>query len=611
MDYISENLILLRSLQKRRKSPLLALIEHIPSEIRPVIKKSHKYEEIYAKVLDFISKNPSISLQVQVQLEQVDQVEQVEQVEQVIYDGLSAVRYTDGGSPHEVAVLDALKNLGITELPKCEQLVTVIDGVYYVVHPNGKQCFPDMRLVKVLNGYSKHLDVECKTGKNCISWNDGYPVDDALYIFTCKTNSNTIVFNGSDLRDEGHSIHEYLQEIKRNANQVAKEMSSRLETRFTHGLRNSITTQHRICEIVRDDAKTINMLEQFCSIRMETYERAISLFSGAGGDTLGMENAGVRVVGYVEKDGAASLTHSLNFPHSHRIGSDIREIPDNVFSGYRGKIDYLFGGFPCQSFSHAGKKKLDDPRGQLYLEFVRAAKLIAPKWIIGENVKGIMNRTREDGKSMADVVVEAFSEIGYEMCYQLVNSADFGIPQDRKRVIFIGRRHDVEAKNIVFTKLPETKLSHILEFSLDCAAKLEEKHSILTASIPPENWIVGHLGAMASGFPPTNLVKLLSMNTPNENITFKTRGKPTFGCAVDFGDLSRSLICTYAHMPRLFVPVAVGDNRYLRPYTLLECKRIQGFPDDFKFNCPVATAIKQLGNAVCPIIITTVINALK
>ena len=117
---------------------------------------------------------------------------------------------------------------------------------------------------------------------------------------------------------------------------------------------------------------------------------AISLFSGAGGDTLGMKYAGINVVGYVEYDSACIKTHELNFPNCKQIGKDITNITDSEFSKY--KVDVIFGGFPCQSFSQGGKKNASDERGFLYQEFVRAAKLIKPKVIIGENVQGLLKR---------------------------------------------------------------------------------------------------------------------------------------------------------------------------------------------------------------------------
>ena len=113
---------------------------------------------------------------------------------------------------------------------------------------------------------------------------------------------------------------------------------------------------------------------------------ALSLFSGCGGDTVGMTDAGLDVSWYSELKKIFRESHDLNFDACKLLGDDINKISDEDFENLQGKIDIIFGGFPCQSFSNAGKKDPNDMRGQLYLQFVRAAKIIKPKFIIGENI---------------------------------------------------------------------------------------------------------------------------------------------------------------------------------------------------------------------------------
>ena len=344
----------------------------------------------------------------------------------------------------------------------------------------------------------------------------------------------------------------------------------------------------------------------------------ISLFAGAGGDSLGMENAGVNVIGFVEKDPIATRTHLKNFKNSVHIGSDITKIPNSEFAKYLGKIEYLFGGFPCQSFSHGGKKDPRDPRGQLYVDFVRATECIQPKWVIGENVKGILARVNTDGECMADVVVEAFKKIGYAMKYKLINASNFGVPQSRERVIFIGYKildasslnlEDPENLKIPIGNSQLSKLRDILEFSMEDAMTMPAR---VIEKVPRDKFIVGgDDNTLPTGQPPSNLVKCSEHKSNKDDITYKTRGESTYSCIVDINDVSRTLLCAYAHMPRLFVPISTGENKYMRPYTVLECQRIQGFPDNFEFLNSKENQIKQIGNAVPPIIITEVINYLN
>ena len=148
---------------------------------------------------------------------------------------------------------------------------------------------------------------------------------------------------------------------------------------------------------------------------------SISLFAGAGGDTLGMLLADVNVVGYVEYNNACIATHERNFPDCKLIGKDICSVPDDDVLTYANVIDILFGGFPCQSFSHGGKKDAEDPRGFLYREFVRFVRLIRPKFILGENVKGLLKRKMTDGRLFIDVIMSEFAELGYTIKHNLFN----------------------------------------------------------------------------------------------------------------------------------------------------------------------------------------------
>ena len=121
--------------------------------------------------------------------------------------------------------------------------------------------------------------------------------------------------------------------------------------------------------------------------------KAISLFSGMGGDSLGIKNAGIKLVAYSEWIKEFQKTHYLNFKDCKLIGDgDINKTKDEEFLKYKGEVDLIFAGFPCQGFSNGGKKLPDDPRNTLFREFHRTAKLIEPKYIIGENVKGLLSK---------------------------------------------------------------------------------------------------------------------------------------------------------------------------------------------------------------------------
>jgi DNA (cytosine-5)-methyltransferase 1 len=199
---------------------------------------------------------------------------------------------------------------------------------------------------------------------------------------------------------------------------------------------------------------------------------AISLFSGLGGDTLGMKMAGVNVIAYSEKEALFRKSHDANFPSCELIqdtdgGSDITKIDDNAFLKFRGNVDLVFAGFPCQGFSNAGKKDVNDVRNTLFREFLRAVRLIEPKYFIGENVKGLLSRKDREGRNYIDVIVSEFESIGYCVKYQVFKTENYGIPQKRERLIIIGVKSgtpdDLEFPEELKTK---TNLKNITNFNM-------------------------------------------------------------------------------------------------------------------------------------------------
>jgi DNA (cytosine-5)-methyltransferase 1 len=332
---------------------------------------------------------------------------------------------------------------------------------------------------------------------------------------------------------------------------------------------------------------------------------AISLFSGAGGDTLGMEQQNIRVVGYVENNAIAIQTHEHNFPNCVQIGTDITSVTDKTFRKYKG-TDLLFGGFPCQSFSHGGKKNPTDSRGFLYQEFVRAANIIKPKVIIGENVKGLINRKMEDGTLFLSKIMEDFENIGYNMKYTLFNMKDFGIPQTRQRILIYGIRKDLKLKCSLENVILPTNYKYnkdIVEFSLENALEIKDIDIINTMK---KGDIITNLNnnEKETGKPPRNLIKCYD----NKELSFSKRSRSTYSCIIDINDFSRTILCAYSRMPRLFVPLQNNRGYYLRPYTIKELQLIQGFPYSFEFKGTYIDQINQIGNAIPPIFVKNIMS---
>lgn len=170
---------------------------------------------------------------------------------------------------------------------------------------------------------------------------------------------------------------------------------------------------------------------------------AIDLFAGAGGLTLGFEQAGFDVVAAAEIDPVHCAVHEFNFPRCTSICADASKLTgaDIRKASKLGKttVDVVFGGAPCQGFSLIGKRALEDPRNGLLLDFVRLTSELKANYFVFENVKGI---TVGRHKQLLEELIETFQRNGYNVVlpYRVLNAADFGVPQDRQRLILMGAR---------------------------------------------------------------------------------------------------------------------------------------------------------------------------
>jgi len=166
-----------------------------------------------------------------------------------------------------------------------------------------------------------------------------------------------------------------------------------------------------------------------------------SLFCGAGGMDMGFENKGIKTLWANDIDKDACSTHSL-WSQANIICGDIGQVDFNKIPD----VDVICGGFPCQGFSLAGPRKLDDKRNILYRFFVKVVETKKPKIFVAENVKGLL--TMGNGEIIS-AITEDFRNKGYKVEHTLVNAADYGVPQDRMRVIIVGVRDDLDQEFIM------------------------------------------------------------------------------------------------------------------------------------------------------------------
>ncbi|MCX6799789.1 MAG: DNA (cytosine-5-)-methyltransferase [Candidatus Falkowbacteria bacterium] len=307
--------------------------------------------------------------------------------------------------------------------------------------------------------------------------------------------------------------------------------------------------------------------------KMSSYT-AIELFAGAGGTALGMENAGIKHILLNEYDKHACETLRTNKPNWNVIEQDIREL--NFFGG---QADIVQGGFPCQTFSQAGRKMgFEDIRGTLFFEFARCVKEVRPKIAIGENVKGLLNH--DSGRTIK-TMVGVLEELGYKVKYKILRSQYFDIPQKRERLIIIGVREDLDIP-ISFPK-EKDYIIPLREAFYKCpkseGQEYPEKKKKILELIPPggywrdlpDNLQKEYMGAsyfMGGG--KTGMARRLSWDEPSLTLTCSPAQKQTERC----------------------------HPEETRPLSVREYARIQTFPDDWKFSGSVAQQYKQIGNAV-------------
>lgn len=345
--------------------------------------------------------------------------------------------------------------------------------------------------------------------------------------------------------------------------------------------------------------------------------KGISLFSGMGGDSLAIVQAGIELVAYSENEKKFRETHQENFNNCELLGNgDITETSDDEFARYKNEVDLVFAGFPCQGFSQAGKKLPSDPRNTLFKEFLRCTKIIKPKYIIGENVKGLLSRKTDNDELFIDVIQSEFEKVGYRIYKKVMKCNLYGIPQNRHRLIIVGIRDDLN-QTFEFPEEQENNLDlkNIVKFSMEGAIKIEESDFDMT-TIPDECILRDMDNDEDENNPHPNLKLLLkSKNYEYNGLVFPQRlhfGKriPVGGEIIDIRKPINTIICTYARQPRFFVPLQNKNGYYLRCLLPDELKQIQGFPADYEICGSKTQQIVQIGNAVPPPLIKLIIECL-
>ena len=348
------------------------------------------------------------------------------------------------------------------------------------------------------------------------------------------------------------------------------------------------------------DSKTENSTSStiYDSVESSNYT-AIDLFAGIGGIRMGFENAfgdalSVKLVSEIDKN--AQKTYRANFDSPAIIMEDVRDITtDDV-----GQFDVCLAGFPCQAFSIAGKRLgfADKTRGTLFYEVVRLCKTEGqqPKVIFCENVKAL--KSHDHGRTL-DTIIETLKEIGYrEPHVAILNSKDFGVPQNRERIYIVAFRKDIDDREFKFPTggIPMRTLKSIIEDTIPKESDYLSQRYLNTLKRHREN----HQNK-GNGFG----YVVRDPEDPNE----------CAGALVCGGmGRERNLIRDYSMDPTYTrTPDNPYNDEHIRVMTPREWARLQGFPDSFRIDdvVPKTWAYKQLGNSVTVPVVESIARNIK
>ena len=357
----------------------------------------------------------------------------------------------------------------------------------------------------------------------------------------------------------------------------------------------------------------------------------IDLFAGAGGLSLGFEQAGFDIAAAVEIDPIHAAVHAFNFPNCRTLPKSVVGLTGAAIRSAAGigsrPVDVVFGGAPCQGFSLIGQRALDDPRNQLVKEFVRIVAELDSKYFVFENVKGL---TLGRQRAFLEELIATFSTLGFTLCapWQVLNAARFGVPQHRERLFLIGAKkgqtlpeYPLPSKSPADTHHSHLPVGPTCEDAIGDLPEPEDFSELLCADwVTTDDW--GHSSEYAQGLRCTNgsawgygyrrdwqpnlLTSSARTNHTDASRTRFERAKP--GAIEPASRLFKLARQGVANTLRAGTDSARGAFTSPRPIhydtprcvTVREMARLHGFPDWFRFHVTKWHGARQIGNSVPP-----------
>jgi DNA (cytosine-5)-methyltransferase 1 len=334
----------------------------------------------------------------------------------------------------------------------------------------------------------------------------------------------------------------------------------------------------------------------------------VEVFSGAGGMSLGARLAGVKVRVAIEKHAVAAATYSRNHPKTRLLTSDIRKI-ETLDIGKRKEELVLFGGPPCQGFSTSNQRtrNLENSENWLFLEFLRLTKLLRPEWVVFENVAGIL---QTEGGTFINSFERRLKRLGYLLNADLLNAADFGIPQKRARFFVVGSLEHLPPRLKWAKPSPHVTVSEAIGDLpiLRNGSDVDIRPYRTAAKSAYAQYLRGR-GKQCTGH-------LVTRNAENiiERYAFIPQGGNWRNIPAalmrSYADRSRCHTGIYRRLSVNEPAIVIGNfrkNMLIHPtqnrgLSVREAARLQSFPDNYVFGGSIGLQQQQVGNAVPPLL---------
>lgn len=346
----------------------------------------------------------------------------------------------------------------------------------------------------------------------------------------------------------------------------------------------------------------------------------IDLFAGAGGLSLGFEQAGFDIAAAVEIDPVHCAIHEFNFPNTRTICASVTNLTGDEIrrQAKLGKddIDCVFGGAPCQGFSLIGKRAMDDPRNQLISDFVRLVRELNPKYCVFENVKGL---TVGKHKFFLNELIESLESAGYSILlpYRVLNAADYSVPQDRRRLFLVGARRGSTLPNY-----PQSTGRVTVHEAIDDLPDADQFVSLLSSDTRRVRYSTKSLYARrlrGQSIDPTDFsytriydenLLTASLRTEHTDLSRQRFHETEQGRVepisrfykLDPNDVCNTLRAGTDSARGAFTSPRPIHPHYPRVITVREAARLHSYPDWFRFHVTKWHGFREIGNSVPPLL---------